>query len=64
MVDDAPLVGAFELNDGVVTRAVDALVGTLTEYAVVGGHSDGAEGRGGGAVAHTVVGVARVVLGP
>ena len=67
VVDDVPVVALLrgQLQDAVVRRAIDALLGALLYDAVVLLiDGDGAEGRLGSAVAHVVVGRPRVVDRP
>ena len=62
MVDDVPLVLAGNLEDAVMGRAVDAVLGLLPDdHITLLIDGDGAEGRLAGAVADVVVGRACVV---
>ena len=64
MVDDVPVVGAGNVDDGVMAGAIDAVGGILDDDDGLRGNLDGTGGRGGGAVGHVVVGRAGVVDRP
>ena len=65
VVDNVPLVLAGQLQDGVVGRAVDLVLGLLLDdHVVLLVEGDGAEGLLRRAVAHVVVGRASVVDAP
>lgn len=64
MVHYIPFVLAGHLNHRVVSRAVDAPFGSLTQHNGLFSHLDGAERRVRCAVSHMVVGRPRVVYRP